>query len=61
MQDVNQMMASASGDDEGEFAHLVMDLSLRKYSALPRKGKPKKGEEWTPLATILCHQGVFIC
>jgi hypothetical protein len=53
-------MAIAGGGDEAEFAHLVMDLSLRKYSALPKKGKPKRGEEWTPLATILCHQGTFI-
>lgn len=51
--------STASSGDEGEFAHLVMNLSLRKYSTLPRKGKPKKGEEWTPLATILCHQGIL--
>ena len=54
-------MESASGGDEAEFAHLVMNLSLRKYSTLPKKGKPKRGEEWTPLATILCHQGTSLC
>ena len=49
----------ASDDGEAEFARLVMDLSLRKYVALPKKGKPKRGEEWTPLATILCCQGTL--
>ena len=51
-------MASVGGGDEAKFAHLIMELSLRKYRALPKKGKPKRGEEWTPLATILCHQGI---
>ena len=53
------VMANASDGDEAEFAHQIMDLSLRKYSALPKKGKPKRGEEWTPLATILCRQGIL--
>ena len=50
----------ASDDGEAEFARLVMDLSLRKYGTLPKKGKPKRGEEWTPLATILCRQGTLL-
>ena len=52
-------MASGGGNESG-FARLVMDLSLRTYSRLPRKGKPKEGEEWTPLATILCCEGIYV-
>lgn len=40
--------------DQG-FPKTVMELSLRKYQQLPKKGKPKKNEEWTPLATIVCR------
>ena len=46
-------------DKQSEFAQLVMELSLRKYRELPKKGKPKKGEEWTPLATILSCEGIL--
>ena len=59
---INRSTASlimASGGDEAEFSRLVMDVSLRKYSALPKKGKPKEEEEWTPLATILCCEGII--
>ena len=56
----------ASGGSSGsDFALQVMELSLKKYSSLPKRGKPKKGEEWTPLATILSCEGinmkVFVC
>jgi tRNA-specific adenosine deaminase 1 len=39
------------------FHREVVTASLRKYRELPKRGKPKRDEEWTPLSTILCSQG----
>ena len=47
------------GDSDSHFAQMVMEMSLRKYNALPKKGKPKKGEEWTPLAAVLSCEGIY--
>ena len=52
-------MASV-GERDNSFAQKVIEMSLRKYNALPKKGKPKKGEEWTPLAAILSCEGATI-
>ena len=34
-----------------------MEMCLSKYSDMPKKGKPKSGEEWTPLSAVVCHDG----
>ncbi len=36
----------------------VAEASLRKYGELPKKGKPQRSQEWTPLATIVCAEGM---
>ena len=48
------------GDMTNEFARQVMELSLRKYKSLPKKGKPQRGQEWTPLATVLSCEGILV-
>lgn len=56
-------MADCCGDGQSHFAQQVMNLALRKYKSLPKKGKPKRGEEWTPLAAVLSCEGrhTYMC
>lgn len=35
----------------------IVSVSLKKYSEVTKRGKPKAKEEWTPLSTILCLRG----
>ena len=55
------MSTLGSWRDLPNFPELVLETSLRKYRELPKRGKPKRDEEWTPLATVLCSEGMFTC
>ena len=50
-------MASSDWEGVANFSEAVAAVSFRKYKELPKKGKPKRGEEWTPLATVVCSEG----
>ena len=42
------------------FHQKIAEVSLRKYRELPKKGKPKKDEEWSPLATVVSATGTYV-
>ena len=41
-----------------DFHERIVAVSLKKYSELPKKGKPKTPEEWTPLSTFVQCEGI---
>lgn len=49
-----------SWKDLPNFSELVAEASLQQYRELPKKGKPKRSKEWTPLATVMCSEGTRV-
>lgn len=50
-------MAVISMESE-RFYRRIAEVSLKKYRELPKKGKPVKEQEWTPLATVVRAEGM---
>ncbi len=49
----------AEGSSSERFYYRVAEVSLEKYRELPKKGKPMRKEEWTPLAAVVCAKGMI--
>ena len=43
--------------DRLDFHRKIVSVSLEKYRELPKRGKPKTEQEWTPLSTFVQSSG----
>ena len=55
-----RMAALPTSLNNDVFHKEVVEASLRKYKELPKRGKPDRKKEWSPLSTFLCAKGIYI-